>query len=348
MEEQPHSEAHHEPPRETDRDRHREAHGDDARWMTFQELAAIRGTSKRAAVTLIRRHGWRRQRDNQNRVIALVPLTWATTENTAEAHEAPHSEAHSLPAGQAYTAFETALAAIEAVHARELATLREQLATAEAARIGMQALVEQFATEMRDAAEERQRADRLNEQVEALSVEVVQTEKQAEALVGRAERAEADRDAAKARSDRAEQAIAVERERAERAEQGREGERARADALRDRLNAMQEQLADAHAALQAAESANVRAVRAEQDKERAETAITGERQRADALRDRLDGMQRDLDAARERMQFSQAALDQAQAEARKARDAAEALHQAEADRKARGLVARLRAAWRGE
>jgi hypothetical protein len=37
----------------------------------------------------------------------------------------------------------------------------------------------------------------------------------------------------------------MERQRADRAEQGREGERSRADALRDRLNVMQAQLADA-------------------------------------------------------------------------------------------------------
>ena len=54
----------------------------------------------------------------------------------------------------------------------------------------------------RALAEERQRADRLNEQVEAPSVEVVRTKKQAEAVVGRAERAEADRDAERDRAGR--------------------------------------------------------------------------------------------------------------------------------------------------
>ena len=53
----------------------------------------------------------------------------------------------------------------------------------------------------RALAEERQRVDRLNEQVEALSAEVVRAEKQAEAVVGRAERAEAGRDAERARAE---------------------------------------------------------------------------------------------------------------------------------------------------
>jgi hypothetical protein len=49
----------------------------DARWISFAELAAARGISKASAIKLVRRHGWRRQRDNQGHVRALVPLTWA-------------------------------------------------------------------------------------------------------------------------------------------------------------------------------------------------------------------------------------------------------------------------------
>jgi hypothetical protein len=60
------------------------------------------------------------------------------------------------------TAFETALAAIEAVHARELAGLREQIASAEEARTRAQAMMEQFAGAVRDSEEaarvERERA----------------------------------------------------------------------------------------------------------------------------------------------------------------------------------------------
>ena len=53
----------------------------------------------------------------------------------------------------------------------------------------------------RALTEERQRADRLNKQVEALSAEVMRAEKQAEAVIGRAERAEAARDAERARAE---------------------------------------------------------------------------------------------------------------------------------------------------
>ncbi len=52
----------------------------------------------------------------------------------------------------------------------------------------------------RALTEERQRADRLNKQVEALSAEVMRAEEQAEAAIGRADRAEASRDAERARA----------------------------------------------------------------------------------------------------------------------------------------------------
>ena len=53
----------------------------------------------------------------------------------------------------------------------------------------------------RALTEERQRADRLNEQVEALLAEVMRAEKQVEAVIGRAERTEAARDAERARAE---------------------------------------------------------------------------------------------------------------------------------------------------
>ena len=63
------------------------------------------------------------------------------------------------------------------------------------------ALVVATAEADRALAEAGQQADRLKEQVEALSAEVMRSEKQALAAVGRAERAEADRDAERARAE---------------------------------------------------------------------------------------------------------------------------------------------------
>jgi hypothetical protein len=49
----------------------------DARWMTFDELGQARGISRSSAIKLIRRHKWRRQKDNEGHVRALVPAAWA-------------------------------------------------------------------------------------------------------------------------------------------------------------------------------------------------------------------------------------------------------------------------------
>jgi hypothetical protein len=98
---------------------------------------------------------------------------------------------------------------------------------------------------------------------------------------------------------------------------------------------MQMQLAEAHAALQAAAAADVRADRAEQGRD-------GERARADALRERIDTMQAEAATLQAQLATAEAEGDAltietaeltaqvkaAKAEAREAQDAAEALRQA--------------------
>jgi hypothetical protein len=44
------------------------------RWISLRELADIRGVSQHSATRLVRRNGWRRQRDNRGHVLALVPI----------------------------------------------------------------------------------------------------------------------------------------------------------------------------------------------------------------------------------------------------------------------------------
>jgi hypothetical protein len=253
---------------------------DSARWMTFAELAKVRGISKLSATTLVRRHGWRRQRDNQGHVIALVPLTWTNPDVGGQADDLPDKRADNRPDSQGYiAAFEAALVTVREAHAGEVSALRERAEAAE-----------------RRADSECQRADSADRDRRTTEGRVA---------------------AAEARADRAEQANA--------------GERANVDALRDRLSAMQAQLADANAALQAAEAAEARADRAEQDKERAEAG--------------RDAMQMQLAAEAE-------AADQARRRAQEALQAAEAIAavsaRAEAERKSRGRLARLRAAWWGK
>ena len=134
---------------------------------------------------------------------------------------------------------------------------------------------------------------------------------------------------AERRADAADTDRRIAQTRLEHAEAGREGDRARADVLHDRLTTMQEQLADAHAALQAAESADARAVRAEQDKERAEASSDAERARADPARPDRRRCRRQLTARQEVI------------------DAAEAIRKADDARLARGRLGRASGGWRG-
>jgi hypothetical protein len=75
-----------EPPRESDSTA-------DERWMTFVELAAARRISKMSAIKLVRRHGWRRQADNEGHVRALVPANWATADEDSAAEGAQDRQA---------------------------------------------------------------------------------------------------------------------------------------------------------------------------------------------------------------------------------------------------------------
>jgi hypothetical protein len=105
--------------------------------------------------------------------------------------------------------------------------------------------------------------------------------------------------------------------------------------------------------------ANARAGRAEQ-------AVADERVRADVLRDKLEALRDELRKGKEAAEARAAGLEvdlvthrlaaeqartetqAAQEATRRAEEQAEALRQADAARKGRGLVARLRVAWRGE
>jgi hypothetical protein len=205
--------------------------------MTFAELAEARGIDKRSAVVLVRRHGWRRQRNNEGHVIALVPADWANRAPDSAGHSGGHSQTDNAADTSTYAAtFETTLAAIEAAHAGELAAVRGERDAAERARLAAQTVADQTLAQLADAT---------------------------------------------ARSDRAEAALA--------------GERARADDLRDRLDAAEALAAQAEA--------------------------RGDRALAELERARAAGME--------------------------ALQTAETLRRAEAERRARGLLARLRAALQG-
>jgi hypothetical protein len=90
--------------------------------MTYDQLAAARGISKDSAVALVRRHHWRRQRDNRGHTLALVPAEAPELRRPPE----PRGDYPPDDRGDA-TAFAAALSAIEAARAVETTALRDQI-----------------------------------------------------------------------------------------------------------------------------------------------------------------------------------------------------------------------------
>jgi len=146
-------------------------------------------------------------------------------------------------------------------------------------------------------------------------------------------------------------------------------ERVRANALQAQIDELNTALAGANAEAdrlkERVEALSAEVVRAERQAAgaearagRAEAATAGERSRADVLRDRVDGLQQDLLASqavaselmagRALMGMHARELAIAQHDTLAAQQAAAELRQADNARKARGLLTRLKAAWRGE
>jgi hypothetical protein len=171
------------------------------RWMTYAQLARLRGVDKPSALKLALRKRWPRRKDNHSTMQVCVPPDWARPWSDGTAPDMPSdtpsamADASDLP--RVISALEAAI------------TASGDRAKADAATIEMQAAL---------IVAERNRAD---------------------AEAGRADRAEAARGAAIALADQTVALLKDAVARADRAEQGREGERARADALRDRVEVLQ-------------------------------------------------------------------------------------------------------------
>ena len=189
----------------------------------------------------------------------------------------------------------------------------------------------------------------------ALEDAVAALREQLDASNARAERAEADRADERLRADRAETTVAAERQRAD-------DLRAQIDELNAEMVAMR-----AEADRELAEE-RLRADRLSEQVEAGHRDLDAARADADTLRSQVEGSERDRNHATEvadkavkaaealqgDLTLVQTALEQAKAElavaqhdAQAGQQAAAVLRQAEAERRARGLVARLRAAWWG-
>ena len=102
----------------------------DGRWLTYDELAKMRGITKASAERLVLRSRWRRRRDNQRVVRILVPLDRLSGDVSDDASEDISGDVLSDVSGIS-AAFETALEAISEAHAGEVSALRERAEVAE-------------------------------------------------------------------------------------------------------------------------------------------------------------------------------------------------------------------------
>ena len=89
-------------------------------WLTYDQIAKLRGTAKVGAIRWVQRHKLRRQPGNDGLVRILVPPD-VLAQTDAPRRSAPNSSQNGA------AAFETALAAIREAHAGELTALRDQL-----------------------------------------------------------------------------------------------------------------------------------------------------------------------------------------------------------------------------
>lgn len=141
----------------------------DGTWMTYADLATLRGINHASAFKLALRRRWRRQKNNTGQMTVFVPSAWSDTSQD-NAHDVSHQA----------EAFEAALAAVREAHAGETATLREQLAAAngrvDRAEAGREA--------------ERERADTLRDRLAAAEAAAEQARAQVEAARERADAAE--------------------------------------------------------------------------------------------------------------------------------------------------------------
>jgi hypothetical protein len=161
----------------------------EGRWLTYGELAALRRIDRHSAVKLVTRHRWRRQKDNRGVLRVLVPTEWTMSKDKGPDIGSDAAMDRGTDGGTDKgtdtDAFETALAAIEAAHASEVAGLRGQVDAAAAALAGERmradtADADRRAAEARAdralarADQERLAADRFRGEAEAVRGELAQ------------------------------------------------------------------------------------------------------------------------------------------------------------------------------
>ena len=139
---------------------------DGGRWLTYPELASVRGIDKPSAIRLATRKKWRRQRDNRRIVRVLVPSEWLSPRY--QSMDLPMEQpARDMDLSSNRPDFAAALAAVEAAHAGEVAALHGQIN-------GLKTLADRTMAQLTEATarvgDAERRADRLEQDLAAAHV----------------------------------------------------------------------------------------------------------------------------------------------------------------------------------
>ena len=115
-------------PGDTTRGRYPVAVTEDARWLSYTELAAERGISRASAIRMVRRQRWRRQTGNDGEARVLVPAT-ALPGDRPEGSDTGQTPGHALDGDTGHQGLMAgALVALEDA----VSALRDQLTIANA------------------------------------------------------------------------------------------------------------------------------------------------------------------------------------------------------------------------
>jgi hypothetical protein len=201
-------------------------HAEAGRWMTYDELAALRGIDRLSAVKLALRHGWRKRRDKYRVARVCVPSEWAIPRPVEG------------PAGGADTGVDSTLGSrtFEAAERVRQATASRAKQSDQARAVERSMWRERLARERERAEHAERECARLLTVVDGLETRLAAAEARADAAVSRAQAAECDRVAAEARAD-------AERTRADVLDQAAAGENVCADTLKEQVEAAEAALA---------------------------------------------------------------------------------------------------------
>jgi chromosome segregation ATPase len=161
-----------------------DAEEDAVRWLSYSQIAALRGISRTSAERMVRRAKWRRQVDNQGVTKAAVPLAYAEPERT----NLPDRQGENPPD---HSAFKAALAAIREAKDSEIVAKDALIAAKDSEAAGLRERADRAETRA-DRAEaaltaERSRVDELMADLTAAEAATERARHEAQEALQRAE-----------------------------------------------------------------------------------------------------------------------------------------------------------------